>query len=447
MDGTFRLSAPVRSAEISLLVGKDGYAPCRLVAELERAMEITLDHGITIEGTVTGPSGDGPIPGAEVALRGWNEVALRLAPDSLLLPPEQQHPGGFVNWVRTVSDAEGRFRVRGLQGRWFHLDVRKPGFLPRPFLGDCPWPNFVRPEDSPLDLRMIPVYACAWDVRDASTGKRLDRVGWVIENADPLVAPPPELVARWPAGPQYWLSPESRRATGDGLAPGPVRVHVQRVGYVTTTISLPRVTFEFSAPPPSLEVFLKRTAESSGVIEVRIERPPWAADIPVSVRIRSQATSSRSLLLLHLREAGSPVRTELPAGAYTVQVVPEADKQDLLPVQAVGVGETRDVGISPDVPAVLSFPLNGGTLELDARDSRGKGVEGATIFLSEDGETSGWGVDALTVPEAGIYRLQLSPGRHELAVDKPGFRRATVFAEVVRDALTRVSATLVPDVR
>ncbi len=443
-DGEFELKPPGVDAPL-LLVLAAGHAPSEVPTRLDSVMEVRLSRGVTIEGAVTTSGRRSPVDGAEVEVRGWYPREEEIASDGFLLAPESLRPGGFLNWSRCQTDRAGRFRATGLLGRWFRITVGKPGFLPRPFLGESPWPNVIRATESPLDLRLTPVRVCAWQVEDARSGESVEQLGWIVENSDLLVSPPPDLLEVWPKGPHYWLCPDSMETANSAPVADRLTVHFNRVGYKPARVEIVPVPYDRDRPPSPTRVRLEPAGAGVGSIEVRVERPAWGRDVPVAVRIRPAEAPSNSISRLVLLENGSPVRTSLPAGEYSIQVISEADRMGLVRPAGQGVRAEHRIRIVAGECVRLGPPLTGGMLEIEVSSRSGRPVEGATMFLARDGVTSGWGLDRILNPLPGVYRVQLTPGQHEIVLEKPGFMRASAFVQVLDQAAIRLSLTLDPD--
>lgn len=172
-DGTFILRG-MKGERVDIVAYRAGFRP-GVVTDVSPGTthRVTLPEGLVVAGTVTDDAGQ-PLSGVSVTARtsGTNFVP----PRGLFLPNHEALP---LTWVRTLSGADGAFRLRGVGEGRLDITGEKRGYpgMENPL-------NGFDPSGGPARIVMLRPFIASITVRDSETSDPLPRVAVTVSRVD-----------------------------------------------------------------------------------------------------------------------------------------------------------------------------------------------------------------------------------------------------------------------
>lgn len=398
-DGKFEMPISEGTADPTVFSVADGYvAGMAPVADPAVPLDVPLDAGTEIEGTVSETSGAGVAGVRVTATVPWNRTAwprgatLRLSRDSL--------------GAETTSDERGGFKLRGLsRGTSYDLLASKSGWSILPM----EYPRVVAPA-SQVRIQVVPEALVTLRFVDDADGSTL------------LDAP------------QLWTFPERGLSPVSGAENKTRGVVSQRylfsagdarprsLKYHTTSMLFERAEGKLDIKPSSaMEVTVRchRREPAGSVLQLKAvfqNGTPFSGITHLSIGRVEQRNVADAIDLEFVDGIlqGGP---RIPPGHFELRARTGASASDGYWIPFAG---SREIVVNSDgscVPA--SLEVSGGRLSMTVRRSDGSVIRGLLVKCLSDtpGLDDGW--RALSASDSDAATLWLCPGQNHLVAGLP----------------------------
>ncbi len=395
-EGRFRIHGALpRAANESPWIGAYalGFRPwCERAAPGGAEQAVRLARGASIAGRVVDSEGAGVSDATVTATGRFGDDVARSAKDEseMVFGPRSVPRIG-----RSRTDAEGRFRIEGLEdGERYLLQASASGYCPA--LGDAPL-EAIGGRDAPAMLHLLRRYVVDAVAVDARTGARIPFASITGRGpSDGVLGPssPDPSEEIWPSSggfPGFPSGGESRfwfaRVTGGN--PGPFWLSARAPGYQDLTVETAPADF-----PGTCETLrMNAVAGESARVAFRAAlggSSTWTGNLKVTAQRREGGAYG---FVLGFERGACPAVVPLPPGTWTF--VADGATRATLWWRTAAV--LRDVALRADEERTLTLPLAGGRLAVFPQTETDPHVREFTLQVTGGG--AGYGsIDTSTLP-------------------------------------------------